>query len=607
MAGVSSGQINQQAWDLLRRGEEAQARTLLLNHLKRQPRDAEANKTLAMIHGAHDENERAVFYLQRALAAAPADGQARFMLGNVLMTMRKHRDAAAAYRECLKIAPGDIASCDGLGKCLISLGEHGEAAKVFRVAITAHPDNPDAYGNMGVALAVIGKLDEALAVAREGLARLPGNAALLEFLAFNMNYAEGVDPIEHRRVHDALGDAFARERGGAAETSGAGGVSSVTGVTGPSSVVHAPASTRDPHKRLRVGFLSGDYSLHACALFLKAPLLNFDRTRIEPVCISTSDKNDGGDAPFRAACEWHSLHSADPGAVAAHLAGLGLDILVDCSGLSEGHRLRALTPRVAPVQATWLGYPNTTGLPTMDYRIVDAHTDPPGSETHCRERLTRVDGCFLCFTPDERAPLPPPTPAMQDAGAPVVFGSFNRLSKVTAGTLDAWCGVLRAVEGSTMLLKLQILSPTLQKELRAEFARRGVDPARLIAVEFVKTHSEHLGTYARMDIALDAFPYNGTTTTCEAAWMGVPVITLEGSTHRSRVGVSLLHALGLPELIAHSTDEYISIAAGLAADRARLTELKRGMRERMQQSPLCDAPGYAVRFEKVLRGMWQGA
>lgn len=585
MGGVSSGQINQQAWDLLRRGEEGQARTLLLNHLKRQPRDAEANKTLAMIHGAHDEHERAVFYLQRALAAAPHDGQARFMLGNVLMSMRKHRESAAAYRECLKIAPGDIASCDGLGKCLISLGEHAEAVKVFRRAIEAHPDNPDAYGNMGVALSMIGKLDDALAVAREGLARLPGNAALLEFLAFNMNYAEGVDPIEHRRVHDALGDAFARERPAA----------------GPRF-----DGSRDPDKRLRVGFLSGDYSLHACALFLKAPLLNFDRARVEPVCISTSDKNDGGDAPFRAACEWHSLPTSDPAGVAAHLAGLGLDILVDCSGLSEGHRLRALTPRVAPVQATWLGYPNTTGLPTMDYRIVDAHTDPAGSEPHCRERLARVEGCFLCFTPDAGAPEPAPTRAMQDPHAPVVFGSFNRLSKVTAGTLDAWCGVLRAVEGSTMLLKLQILSPTLQKELRDEFARRGVDPARLVAVEFVKTHSEHLGTYAKMDIALDAFPYHGTTTTCEAAWMGVPVVTLEGNTHRSRVGVSLLHALGLPELIARGRDEYISIAAGLASDRVRLAALKAGLRERMRASPLCDAQGYAARFERVLRDMWRG-
>jgi predicted O-linked N-acetylglucosamine transferase (SPINDLY family) len=258
------------------------------------------------------------------------------------------------------------------------------------------------------------------------------------------------------------------------------------------------------------------------------------------------------------------------------------------------------------VQATWLGYPNTTGAPTVDWRLVDEFTDPPGAEAHCTERPMRLETCFLCFTPDRDAPEATLTPATAsaDSAAPVVFGSFNRMTKVNDATLDAWAAVLRAVPDSRMLVKLRIMSDELLAQTRDLFARRGVEGSRITPLPFTKSSQEHALMYAQMDVALDAFPYNGTTTTCEAAWMGVPVVTLAGTNHRGRVGVTLNTALGQPELIAHDVDDYVRIAAGLAADRAALGRRRLGLRARMAASPLCDATGYAARFERALRAMW---
>ena len=569
---------------MLTSGHEVEVRAMLEAHLKKRPADALANKIMAMIHGAHMEEDKSLPYLQRAAYAAPRDGQIRFMLANVQMGLRKHKDALASYMECLKLAPGDVASADGAGKCLISLGRLDEGRKMFESAITANPTTADAYGNYATALVHIGKADEALTVARRGLDRVPESASLLEFVAYTSNFPHTADNQFVKEVHERWGRAIARERASA-----------------PVPTVH---KDRSPDRALRVGFMSGDFTRHACALFMAPAIQNFDRSRIIPHCYSTAHTGDGGDQLFRACCTFRDLPEASLDQTAATIAADGIDILIDCSGLTQGQRLRSLIPRCAPVQATWLGYPNTTGVPTMDWRIVDALTDPPGSEWQCCERIARIEGCFLCFTPDREAPEPEPTPATLNPDEPVVFGSFNRMTKVNSQTLDAWAAVLRAVPNSRMLVKLRIMSDELLREAQDLFVRRGIDANRIIAVPFTESSQEHARMYGRMDVALDAFPYNGTTTTCEAAWMGVPVIVLAGDSHRSRVGVSLNTALGQTDLIAANVEEYVSIAQTLAADRAALGRRKLGLRAAMNASILCDGPGYARRFEQTLRSMW---
>jgi predicted O-linked N-acetylglucosamine transferase (SPINDLY family) len=255
------------------------------------------------------------------------------------------------------------------------------------------------------------------------------------------------------------------------------------------------------------------------------------------------------------------------------------------------------------VQLTWLGYANTTGLPTVDYRITDEEADPPGTtEALHSETLLRVPGCFLCFRPPEDAP--PPGPAQVER--PITFGSFNQRQKIGPAVVALWSRVLKAVPGSRLLLKTRgIQDHGAAAALLAQFEAGDIDPARVTVLGRLQDVENHLARYHDIDIALDTFPYAGTTTTCDTLWMGVPVVTLAGATHVSRVGVSLLKAVGLAELVARDADDYVRIAAELAADRDRLAALRQGLRERMARSPLVDAAGYARRFQALLESAWR--
>ncbi|MBS0195208.1 MAG: tetratricopeptide repeat protein [Planctomycetes bacterium] len=570
------------AWELLNAGDEPQAVKLLTTFLARKPTDPLANKIIAMVHGAHDRFDQAAFHLRRAVAAAPNDFHIQYMLGNVLFSQQKFAEAAAAYRTSVRLSPTYTEARDGLARCQISLNKFADALTTYREGIAAVPDNPRPISTMIGVMLHIGRSKEAMDATLEGLARFPYDEDLLKYAAFTANLVEGVPPREHRRYHERLGAVYASR------------------TTRPAPVF---ANSKDPRRPLRVGFLSGDFGMHVCAAFMKPLLLNFDPSAVIPYCYSTKP-DDGGEAPFKERCQWRDVVRSNDDELAAMVMNDGIDILVECSGVTPGARFQALVPRIAPIQCTFLGYPNTTGLPTMDYRIVDAWTDPPGSESHCTEKLARLDRCFLCYTPSPWAPEPTPS-AAADPAHPVTFGSFNRITKISGGTLDAWCDTLRRVPNSKMLIKLRTMSEELRKDAFAGFISRGLSEDRIVIAHWTADASEHSQMYCQMDIALDSFPYNGTTTTCEALWMGVPVIALAGDTHRARVGVSLLHAVGLQELVAKDADDYARIASELANDRPRLMAMKAGLRARMAASPLRDEQGYARSFEKLLRDMWR--
>jgi predicted O-linked N-acetylglucosamine transferase (SPINDLY family) len=261
--------------------------------------------------------------------------------------------------------------------------------------------------------------------------------------------------------------------------------------------------------------------------------------------------------------------------------------------------------RPAPVQMTYIGYPNTTGLADADYRIVDSVTDPAGAEAFVTEKLLRLDPCFLCYLPPEGAPEPT-TQRASESG--VVFGSFNALFKIDDATLELWAQVLRAVPESTLLLKyFGLESAGVREDLLGRFRAAGVDGARIVLDGPGTSAREMMGAYARMDIALDTYPYHGTTTTCEALLMGVPVVTLQGRVCAARVGGSLLGAVGLSELVAEAPEEYVRIAARLAGDVGALARGRAALRERVLASPLCDIPGAAARLGHALRECWRAA
>jgi predicted O-linked N-acetylglucosamine transferase (SPINDLY family) len=275
------------------------------------------------------------------------------------------------------------------------------------------------------------------------------------------------------------------------------------------------------------------------------------------------------------------------------------------AGHTANNRLPVFALKPAPVQVTWLGYPGSTGLSAIDYRLVDAVTDPVDeAECAASEKLFRLDGCFLCFGGSTEAPSPSLPPSV--ATGAVTFGSFNNPSKYSDATLNAWAELLRRMPAARLLLKgLPFTDPATQDRYRARLVERGIAPERITILGWAPERAGHLAQYREVDVALDPFPYNGTTTTCEALWMGVPVVCLRGERHSGRVGASLLAAVGFEELVAKDVETYIDIAVRLAHDKQRLIDLSGSLRTKMAGSPLCDAHGFARKMERAYRSMWR--
>ncbi len=557
---------------------------MLRAFLARQPGHAEANKLMAIVHGELHENEQAFFYIQRAAGAAPSDPEAHWMTANVAMMLGKHQRAADAYAAVLRLVPDHTGATDGLVKCMISLGREREALDLYAAFVSRHASDPGVHaGHAGVAM-VLGLIPEALAIYGRGLVALPEAALLHEERCYTLNFVESIDPIEHRRVHEHVAAMRYREAG-----------------SPPVAGAADFANARDPARPLRVAFVSGDLGYHPCAFFLEGLVRALDPAAVVPFWYAQSPANDARTEQLRPLAHWREITAMDDAAVVQQARSDSIDIAIDCNGWTGGHRLGAFARRLAPVQVTYLGYPNTTGLPTMDYRIVDAVTDPVGSEAHSTERLLRAAGCFLCYTP----PRDVAPPASRAAGAPIVFGSLNRLSKITEPVMEAWSRILARVPGSTLLLNARIQSNSVKSGVKDRLAACGIDLARVRFREFTRVPDAHLRAYDEIDISLDTFPYNGTTTTFESLLMGVPVVTILGSTHRARVGASILKRVGLDDLAAADVEGYVAAAAALAADQARRSHLRATLPTQVRTGPLTDATSFARGFEALLRDAWR--
>jgi protein O-GlcNAc transferase len=373
------------------------------------------------------------------------------------------------------------------------------------------------------------------------------------------------------------------------------------------------AGDRDPARPLRVGYLSGDFRNHPMPRFFFPLLRGHDRSRVTVFCYSDVPRPDAQTARLRAHADgWRDISGMDDDAVAAQIRADAIDVLVDLAGHLDNRRLLVFARRPAPVRASYIGYPNTTGMRSMQYRITDEFHDlrgpasavaagAPSLHPLYSERLVDLPGCCWAYEPGDD-PLPPEVNGLPAAASGrVTFAVFNRLIKVTTQMAGLWSRILWLVPGS----RLAVLDSAGAGEasLRRSLARLGLEDAEIVAYPR-GTRAEYLARYLEVDIALDTFPYAGMTTTCDAMWMGVPTVTLAGQTHVSRTGVSLLSAVGLHELIASTPQEYASIAAGLAADLSRLVALRAGLRERMRSSPLLDGAGLARRLERAYQAMW---
>ncbi|HEY9843028.1 MAG TPA: tetratricopeptide repeat protein [Candidatus Obscuribacterales bacterium] len=602
---------------LFEQGELDQAATAYMQALKARPDHLNACYHLGCIRLQQGRLPEALAAFEQVIGLNPDHADALNKAGVVLQQQHRYPEALAAYLRAERLEPGNVKIQLNLAETLLTLGRYPEALECCQAAlrfdpthaeihnnlgiilefqghfsqaiaayhreIALNPGNPKVYNNLANALRATGQLDQALAAYRRAMELQPDYAVAEANLPLTLNYLE-LPPERIYAEHRAWGERMLSKY--------------------PPTGGHA--NLPDPERRLRVGYLSTVFRDHVGSFFIEPILRAHDPARVEVFCYADLIAPDAVTRRLQGyAKHWREIHLLDPLAAAALIQRDQIDILVDLNGHANGNRLAIFGLKPAPVQVTYMGYPNTTGLGTMDYRLTDAWADPPGlTEAFNTEQLVRLPTGFLLYQPPEPCPEVSALPAL-DRGS-VTFGSFNLLAKLSPETVALWAELLQAVPGSRLLLKSKALGDAATAaDFLAQFAAHGIAAARLSLVGEVAGFEAHLEAYSQVDIGLDPFPYNGTTTTCEALWMGVPVITLAGGSHVARVGVSLLQSVGLEELIAAEQTDYVAIAARLAGDLPALQALRQGLRARMDSSPLCDGPGFTRGLEAAYRRMWQ--
>ena len=607
------------AWHLggtvsLQLNRPAEAIPQLLRALALQPRSALCLMRLGVARAALDELDAAVQMLQRAAVADPKVPETWEHLAVVERRRGRLPDALSAAEQAARLRPSDHAAFARVIHLVCAHQGISAALPRMQEAVRRWPTSAEAWKDLGTALANLHEADEALVALDRALALNPmlvsiqlGRALALQeagriaeaVLAYELvlsaepahpeagsarllclNYSDTTNPGAMCAAHLAYGRAQA-----------------------PTPPAALPRRVRAAGKPLRVAVVSPDLRRHAVAQFFEPLLAHLPADQIEiwlyhdhPVVDAVSDR-------LRArAAQWRHIAGHPHDLVAATLRADAPDVLLDLTGHTGFNRLPVYANRVAPVQISYLGYPKTTGLSAMDYRFTDALADPLGkTDAFHTERLVRFSACAWTFLPPADAPNFSPPSGTREAGRGPVFGSFNNPAKLTDFTLRLWARVLQAVPDSRLLLKGHGLeTPARNAELRQRCAAAGLDPARVELIGRTPGTADHLSLYQRVDIALDPFPYHGTTTTCEALWMGRPVVSLAGVEHRSRVGVSLLHAAGHPEWAVDSEEAYIRMAAYLGTDLVFLKRLASGLRNDLAAGPLLDHAGQSLAFVRAL-------
>jgi predicted O-linked N-acetylglucosamine transferase (SPINDLY family) len=609
--------MKQKALAQAQAGRFVEAASLCDEVLRLDAKDFDAWHMLGALHGKTGRLAEAAACIRKAIALRPEHAEAHLNLGLALRDQGRFPEAIEAFQAAFRLRPENTMAQDCLTHALLAVGRLDDAIKAFREALVTHPRRPELhlnlgyaykqlnqfersiecfqevqrlnpdlpflYTNLGSSLCFQGRHAEAIACYREGLRRNPSDFRARTNLLLTLNYLPGQDQGEVFQEHRAWGE--------------------MHGNVAPRELSFP--NDRDPERRLRIGYVSQDLRTHSVAYFFEPVLRMHDRDAVETFCYASVIHPDATTARLRSLSgHWIDITRLTDEQVASRVRADRIDILVDLAGHTGRSRLPIFAHKPAPVQVTYLGYPNTTGLATVDYRLTDALADPEGQEAFYVERLERLPGCFLCYQPPETAPVVAPAPV--NAAGYVTFGSFNNQSKINAEVISAWAEILRAVPDARFVVKNISLSdgPT-EARLRQMFLEHGVASDRIDLTGRIPADAEHLALYGKIDIALDTFPYTGTTTTCEALWMGVPVVTLTGRAHVGRVGVSILSAAGLDQFIATGPDDYVARAVDLAANPLKLAELRAAMRERVRHSPLCDARRFTGNLETAYREMWR--
>lgn len=576
----------QLAGQLISQRKHEQARQVFLKILQQAPGHPDASNGMAIVLEGLGQLDQALYHAQRAAASRPTDGAILNTLASLLTKLERFDESIPLLRKAKELEPGLAAVRGNLVNGLWNAGRCTESTRELRLMLAETPGDPSVIQRLATKLTVLAQSAEGVALCRSVLPSASNDVDLTRALAtclLNDPAASVEDVVEGHRL------------AGAAVLFAAGGRSN------PVSIF---PNTREPDRPLRIGFVSPDFRQHSVSFFVESLIERIDRKALQVLCYSNADGGDSVTARLRKiADEFKVITVMSDAEAGAAIVKDRVDILIDLAGHTVGTRLGIFAMRAAPIQMTYCGYPATTGVANIDVRIVDSHTDPSGAESQCIERLVRLDPSFLCYRPPTDAPSPAPPPSV--ASGRVTFGSFNATSKLNDDVISLWSRVLQRVERSQLVLKAHSLAdPEFREYLHASFERRGIDRSRVEFLPATKGLAEHLQTYSRVDIGLDPFPYHGTTTTCEAAHMGVPTVTLRGSMHHSRVGPALLNHWGLSDLVATTPEEYVEIAARLSEDAPRRAAIRSSLRSTLAASPLGDAAGCASRFATMLRSQW---
>ncbi len=562
----------------------------------------------------------AIGYLQQYRRSFALDPYFNALLGTLLGASQNFSAAAG----CLELAwRGGAQRSDVLLKlaiCLANTGQAARAEKLLREGATRYPDVPAFSHELITVLRKSGRVCDAAQEAMRQWREQPANTAKArracgELLAcanvdyallalremyqhpatqleaqchmmLQLLYSDRVSPqdlvVEHRRAARLLQSRQPPLR-------------------------EPFTNSPEPDRPLRIGYCSQDFRNRSAGHFIESMIAAHDRERFEVYCYHHTISEDELTQRLRSHVHaWREVQGKDDYAAARMARADGIDLWIDLTGWTGAGRIGICVARAAPIQATYMGYACTTGVESVSARFVDALTDPLGHDDLATETLLRIDPCFLAYTPPHHTPAVQQGPGASDPTRPITFGSFNAYQKISATCLDHWCAVLKAVPHSRLLLKNSNLEHAQCRErLLQAFAQRGIEATRIELRPETAEKSQHLATYNHVDIALDAFPYHGTTTTIEALLMGVPVLSVVGGAHHARVGASLLHAIGQPDWCTQNATELARRASELAGDRARLRALRHELRARLLASPICDASRVTRQLEAHYRALWQ--
>jgi predicted O-linked N-acetylglucosamine transferase (SPINDLY family) len=525
--------------------------------------------------------EEAVASYQRAVTLSP-DCPAFFSnLGNTLRDLGRTDDAVEVYRKALDADPGNAEARVNLGNAFKEMGQLAEAEAAYRQALLVQPDMAETHFNLGTVFQDQYRIADAIACYRRALSLRPNHVIAHSNLLMNIQYDPEVTP------ETLLEEALDWER------------KQLAGVRADLSHSNVP----DPERRIRIGYVSGDFRRHPVGYFLDGVLACHHADRFEVFCYANQSHNDDlTDRLRKNAHHWRDIVGSTDGRVADLIRADSVDILVDLSGHTARNILTVFAGKPAPVQATWAGYVGTTGLSAMDYLISDNRETPEGTDRWYREEIVRLPDCYVCYTPPDYAPPVASLPARENGF--VTFGCFNNLSKLNPAVLELWSRLLREMADVRLLLVTKGLDDAETRErFREPFARAGV--AERVYFRGMLPHPELLARYGEVDIALDPFPYSGGLTTLESLWMGVPVITLGGDRFAARHSLSHLTAAGLTDFITDDADSYLEAASSLAGNLPRLESLRFSLRDTMAASPLCDCPRFTRNLEGAYRTMWR--